>query len=152
MKNKYILYILAFFLILFISNCFYSVLNGQKLSLIKLNGVNYANENLENKKNLFIYFSTDCGSCEGIISKIIKKGKILNEYNILFVTKEQNISTINFFVKKNKIDLSKIEILIDKYNSFEDFFEIGLVINYPTLYLYDTKTESKKVVSNINEI
>jgi thiol-disulfide isomerase/thioredoxin len=99
---------------------------------------------LKNKETIIVYVSTECGSCESIISKINKNINPNNNY--ILITSEKQIKVSETFFEKFSLD-PKVIVLNDKNNSFAKDFNLGISIVYPTVFVFDKKN---KLIKNPN--
>jgi thioredoxin-related protein len=101
------------------------------------NGTDFKPANLiPGQKSLIVFFDTECSHCMEAITEYNNKEKILNNLNIILVTRDAK-AQVDPFLKKYgpKISVRKnTTILSDKYNQFIAKF---LPRKYPSMFLFD---------------
>jgi hypothetical protein len=101
------------------------------------NGADFKPANLvAGQKSLIVFFDTECSHCMEAVTEYNNKEKILNNLNILLVTRDAK-AQVDPFMKKYgpKISVRKnTTILSDKYNQFIAKF---LPRKYPSMFLFD---------------
>jgi hypothetical protein len=101
------------------------------------NGADFKPANLvQGQKSLIVFFDTECSHCMDAITEYNSKEKMLNNLNILLVTRDAK-AQVDPFLKKHgpKISVRKnTTILSDKYNQFIAKF---LPRKYPSMFLFD---------------
>jgi len=114
-----------------------------------INNEIFSNKDIkESDKNIiFLYFSCKCGDCKKLINNIENYKKLLEEYEIILITTEKNIDTINEFVKVKEIEKLNIPILIDVNNNFPSDFSLGFSINLPKVLVFD---KNGQLIENVN--
>lgn len=114
------------------------------------NGRAFTREDLmENKKTVFIYYTTDCSDCS-----------IINEYLDFFKSREKDViyvlvakggdvvQLISFFDMK-KMTNFKGHLLLDADDDFPSDFSLGISISYPVVKAYD---KNGKLLDAIKEL
>ena len=107
------------------------------------NGADFKPANLVSaQKSLIVFFDTECSHCMEAITEYNSKEKMLNNLNIVLVTRDTK-AQVDPFLKKYgpKISVRKnTTILSDKYNQFIAKF---LPRKYPSMFLFD---ENRKLM------
>lgn len=107
------------------------------------NGADFKPANLvPAQKSLIVFFDTECSHCMEAITEYNSKEKMLNNLNIILVTRDAK-AQVDPFLKKYgpKISVRKnTTILSDKYNQFIAKF---LPRKYPSMFLFD---ENRKLM------
>jgi thiol-disulfide isomerase/thioredoxin len=136
-KMKYLLLSIAFF------SCSLHFVQGQVKSVPDFtfsrldNGAEFKSANLvAGKKTLFVFFDTECSHCMQAITEYNSKEKMLNNINIVLITRDPK-SDVQAFLKKYGPILSvkkNTTILFDKNNQFIGKF---LPRKFPSMFLFD---------------
>lgn len=122
--------------------------NNTDLKLFSLLDNKCYNQTNFKKNTLFVYFSLGCGECTFSISKLLMKYD--EKVDIYLVSKQKDKKTIEFYIKQNHLNVDKNKVLIDKKLTFERYFKLGFVINYPTfIYLSNDKG---KIFTNYKDL
>lgn len=102
------------------------------------NGATFKAENVPaGKKSLFVFFDTECPHCMQAITEYNSKEKLLNNINIILITRDAK-EDVQPFLKKYGPVLSvkkNTTILSDKNNQFIGKF---LPRKFPSMFLFDT--------------
>lgn len=105
-----------------------------------INGRNFTQNNLINKKIIFLYFNSDCDYCKSEANKIKNNLNIFKEIQLIFVSFEDKSSIINFSKNYNLNNKKNIVFLEDKKFKFSEIFDANTI---PTTIIYD---ENKKLL------
>lgn len=145
---KNILKILVLLLLVLLVYIGFIFLKPKIFSDNNLESVTYANLNSEKTKILFdkktIYFflfDPECNSC----TKIIPKVKELEKHNIqdiYFITDAVNKHKIDTFITTNHLEKYKNNFFIDYKKETQNNFNLGPIIDFPTLITIKGKEKS----------
>ncbi len=131
----------ALFVIFFTSYVSWSVAQVKSIpdfSFARMdNGATFKSENVPAvKKTLFVFFDTECPHCMQAITEYNSKEKLLNNINIILLTRDAK-EDVQPFLKKYGPVLSvkkNTTILSDKNNQFIGKF---LPRKFPSMFLFD---------------
>jgi thiol-disulfide isomerase/thioredoxin len=101
------------------------------------NGAEYKAANVPSgKKTLFVFFDTECPHCMQAITEYNSKEKMLNNINIILITRDPKAAVQAFLKKYGPILSTKknTTILFDKNNQFIGKF---LPRKFPSMFLFD---------------
>lgn len=113
-----------------------------------LESVTYTNLNSEktkilfNKKTIYFFlFDPECNSCSKVIPKI-KELEQNNIQDIYFITDCKYKQKIDVFIITNHLEKYKNNFLIDYKNETPNNFNLGPIIDFPTLITINGKEKS----------
>jgi thiol-disulfide isomerase/thioredoxin len=135
--RRLFIFILVFFSVL-ISSSSAQVKSIPDFSFTRLdNGAIFKAENVPTgKKTLFVFFDTECPHCMQAITEYNNKEKLLNNINIILLTRDAK-EAVQPFLKKYGPVLSvkkNTTVLSDKNNQFIGKF---LPRKFPSMFLFD---------------
>jgi hypothetical protein len=140
-------------IVIIISSFIYTKFTKNNLNLISLNGKALNENNLKKNNILFIYFSLGCGECEELLIKVREKEEVLNrKHQIVYVSNEKDKRKIIEFIRNKNINIDTSKVYIDQRDSFENFFNLDFVVNFPTICLYNANNNTKTIIKEIDNL
>lgn len=131
-------FILVLFLFAFVTFTSAQVKSIPDFSFARLdNGATFKAENVPaGNKTLFVFFDTECPHCMQAITEYNSKEKILNNINIILITRDAKEDVLPFLKKYGPVLSIKknTTILSDKNNQFIGKF---LPRKFPSMFLFD---------------
>jgi thiol-disulfide isomerase/thioredoxin len=104
------------------------------------------------KKTLFIFFTTECGSCDEAASAIYDLSRKNLDFNLVFITEETDSSKSSDYLERNKIKEISDYLFIDQNKSFQKDFGLGITMSIPTILFYDQNGKFVQEIKNFQEL
>ncbi len=97
--------------------------------------------------------SLGCGECEELLIKVREKEEVLNrKHQIVYVSNEKDKRKIIEFIRNKNINIDTSKVYIDQRDSFENFFNLDFVVNFPTICLYNANNNTKTIIKEIDNL
>ena len=107
-------------------------------SYTQINGQVFKEKDIKrDKKTLFLYFDCACDECSETISKLLDNSEIIHTYQVILVSSASQTEVLQECIDLKKANDNGFLVLIDDKNNFPSDFGLGIMIEYPTVIIFD---------------